>query len=98
MPDKSQPNLFGDRVLCPDVQNLPLIVSATSNHCEVLAPGSVYQPLLLDQQGSGVVSGPGALNREEEKFVRDLITYLYPKKDYPRQLPRPSYGESERSG
>lgn len=89
MPDKSQPNLFGDRVLCPDVQNLPLIVSATSNHCEVLAPGSVYQPLLLDQQGSGVVSGPGALNREEEKFVRDLITYLYPKKDYPKAASTP---------
>lgn len=89
MPDNSQPNLFGDRVLCPDVQNLPLIVSATGNHCEVLAPGSVYQPLLLDQQGSGVVSGPGALNREEEKFVRDLITYLYPKKDYPKAASTP---------
>lgn len=89
MPDKSQPNLFGDRVLCPDVQNLPLIVSATSNHCEVLAPGSVYQPLLLDQEGSGVLSGPGALNREEEKFVRDLITYLYPKKDYPKAASTP---------
>lgn len=89
MPEKSQPNLFGERVLCPDVQNLPLIVSATSNHCEVLAPGSVYQPLLLDQQGSGVVSGPGALNREEEKFVRDLITFLYPKKDYPKAASTP---------
>ena len=89
MPDKSQPNLFGDRVLCPDVQNLPLIVSATSNNCEVLAPGSVYQPLLLDQQGSGVLSGPGALNREEEQFVRDLITYLYPKKDYPKAASTP---------
>lgn len=89
MPEKSQPNLFGERVLCPDVQNLPLIVSATSNHCEVLAPGSVYQPLLLDQQGSGVVSGPGALNRKEEKFVRDLITFLYPKKDYPKAASTP---------
>lgn len=89
MPEKSQPNLFGERALCPDVQNLPLIVSATSNHCEVLAPGSVYQPLLLDQQGSGVVSGPGALNREEEKFVRDLITFLYPKKDYPKAASTP---------
>uniref|UniRef100_UPI004047326E hypothetical protein n=1 Tax=Yoonia sp. TaxID=2212373 RepID=UPI004047326E len=89
MPDNPQANLFGDRVLCPDVQNLPLIVSATSNHCEVLAPGSVYQPLLLDQQGSGVVSGPGALNREEEKFVRDLIMHLYPKKDYPKAASTP---------
>lgn len=89
MPDQSQPNLFGDRVLCPDVQNLPLIVSATSNHCEVLAPGSVYQPLLLDQKDSGVLSGPGSLNREEEKFVRDLITYLYPKKDYPKAAATP---------
>lgn len=89
MPDKSQPNLFGDRVLCPDVQNLPLIVSATNNLCEVLAPGSVYQPLLLDEQSSSVVSGPGALNREEEKFVRDLITYLYPQKNYPKAASTP---------
>lgn len=89
MPDNSQPNLFGDRVLCPDVQNLPLIVSATGNNCEVLAPGSVYQPLLLDQQGSGIVSGPGALNPQEEQFVRDLITHLYPKKDYPKAASTP---------
>ena len=88
MSDKSQPNLFGDRVLCPDVQNLPLIVSA-NNDCEVLAPGSVYQPLLLDQKDNRVIAGPGSLNREEEKFVRDLITFLYPRGEYPKSAASP---------
>ena len=35
------------------------------------------------------MSGPGALNREEEKFVRDLITCLYPRKDYPKAASTP---------
>lgn len=90
-----QGNLFGNAVSSSDVKNLPLILSA-NNDVEVLAPGSVYQPLLLDQFNDEVSAGPGSLNREEEKFVRDLITFLYPNGDPPKSPGSPlMWGEKQ---
>ena len=67
---------------CKDVANLPLIVSPLGRF-EVLAPGSIYQPILLTPNEKDIWVGPGTLDKNEEKFVRDLIGYLYPKGNHP---------------
>ena len=79
--------MFGTELNCPDVANLPLIIDARPGEIEVLAPGSVYKPLLLspDERQLNIQGiGPGALDRNEEMFVRDLIRYLYPCADHPK--------------
>jgi len=85
MADKTRPRqtgLFGAQPDCPDLDNLPLIVDP-QGMIEVMAPGSVYQPLLLSSKG-GVELGPGRLDEHEEALVRDLIRRLYPAGDHPK--------------
>ena len=81
-----QQGLFGTTMDCPDMENLPLIFDAKPGEIEVLAPGSVYQPLLLspDERQLNIQIGPGNLDRNEEKFVRDLIRFLYPAGKHPK--------------
>lgn len=88
MKKKNQPaplqgGLFGTSLDCPDMANLPLIVDP-QGEIEVLAPGSVYQPLLLSPKQDNIAVGPGTLNGEEERFVRDLIRFLYPSGNHPK--------------
>jgi hypothetical protein len=75
--------LFGTPLPCPDIDNLPLILEPRSQ-IEVLAPGSVYQPLLLKPEGDRIEVGPGKLDAHEEAFVRDLIKRLYPAGNHPK--------------
>jgi hypothetical protein len=77
-----QGELFKSAVTCPDIHNLPLITDPRGAY-EVRAPGSVFQPVLLTP-GQGIDVGPGKLGESEEKFVRDLIRFLYPKGDPPK--------------
>jgi len=78
-----QAALFSAPLPCPGIDNLPLIDEA-GGHIEVLAPGSVYQPLLLTPQQDAVEVGPGKLDAHEEAFVRDLIKRLYPAGNHPK--------------
>jgi len=71
------------RQTCPDVRNLPLILNPQGRF-EVMAPGSVYQPILLTPQQEGIEIGPGKLEINEEKFVLDLIHFLYPSGNPPK--------------
>ncbi len=91
-----QGGLFGTSFSCPDIDSLPLIVHPQSA-IEVLAPGSVYQPLLLKpDQNSGIEVGPGSLDAHEEAFVRDLIRYLYPAGNHPKSDKTPlKWGHKE---
>lgn len=84
-PQPKQGGLFGASLDCPDMANLPLIVEP-QGEIEVMAPGSVYQPLLLspDERHLNIRLGPGALDKNEEKFVRDLIRFLYPAGNHPK--------------
>lgn len=82
-PQSRQPGLFGTQPDCPDIDNLPLIVDP-QGMIEVMAPGSVYQPLLLTPRQDAVLVGPGKLDEHEEAFVRDLIRRLYPAGDHPK--------------
>ncbi|GAB2898565.1 hypothetical protein GCM10027046_30570 [Uliginosibacterium flavum] len=84
--NKNQPiqaGLFGAALSCPNVSGMPIIVEPMGG-IEVLAPGSVYQPLLLSSKSDEVDVGPGKLDSNEEAFVRDLIRYLYPAGDHPK--------------
>ncbi len=73
---------------CTHVDNLPLITDALGRF-EVLAPGSIYHPVLLTPDQKDVFVGPGTLDKHEEKFVHDLIGYLYPKGDHPKSPKTP---------
>jgi hypothetical protein len=80
---------------CTDIDNLPLITDP-SGRFEVLAPGSIYHPVLLTPDQKDVFVGPGTLDKHEEKFVRDLIGYLYPKGDHPKSPKTPlKWGEKD---
>ncbi|WP_295443096.1 hypothetical protein [uncultured Thiodictyon sp.] len=84
-PAPGQRELFGGTALdCPGIGNLPLIVDSHCAGIEVLAPGSVYQPLLLKPRDDRVDAGPGTLDLNEEAFVRDLILRLYPAGNHPK--------------
>lgn len=78
-----QRDLFTSAVTCPDIHNLPLITDPRGAY-EVRAPGSVYQPVLLTPGQATIDVGPGKLDINEEKFVRDLINYLYKGLDPPK--------------
>ncbi len=93
----SQGELFAASPLaCPDVANLPLIVDPHVASIEVMAPGSLYQPLLLRHQADAVDVGPGRLDLNEEAFVRDLIRRLYPAGNHPKSPKTPlRWGERE---
>lgn len=86
----------GSGLVCPDIGGMPLIVDPRGE-LEVMAPGSVYQPLLLKpQEGSNVVLGPGQLDAHEEAFVRDLIKWLYPAGNHPSSVSTPlKWGDKE---
>lgn len=88
-PAPTQAGLFGECAVCPTLANLPLIVDPLGSGIEVLAPGSVYQPLLLSRHSDQVEAGPGKLDTKEEAFISDLIRFLYPKRDYPRSEKTP---------
>ena len=77
-----QDAMFGVSLACADIDNLPLI-GPQQGGVEVLAPGSVYQPLLLTRDQANVEVGPGKLDASEEAFVRNLITRLYPAGNHP---------------
>ena len=83
-----QMGLFGTALPCPDIENLPLIVDP-QGAIEVLAPGSIYQPLLLSPQQDTIDVGPGTLDAHEEAFVRDLIRFLYPAGNHPKSARTP---------
>ncbi|AGX88545.1 hypothetical protein [Candidatus Symbiobacter mobilis] len=90
-----QSGLFGVPFRCPDIDNLPLIVDP-QGAVEVLAPGSVYQPLLLKPNEEGIDVGPGQLDEHEEAFVRDLIRRLYPAGNHPKSDKTPlRWGDKE---
>jgi hypothetical protein len=90
-----QGGLFGASLLCPDIDNLPLIVEPPGS-IEVLAPGSVYQPLLLSPRQDDIDVGPGKLDEHEEAFVRDLIRRLYPAGNHPKSDKTPlQWGSKE---
>lgn len=77
-----QNGLFGTSFSCPDVGGMPIIVDPKGEF-EVMAPGSVYQPLLLSPRRDDIDVGPGKLDEHEEAFVRDLIRRLYPAGNHP---------------
>jgi len=82
--------MFGGTLQCPNVAQLPVIADATAGEFEVLAPGSVYQPLLLEPpEGDRWSLAPGALNAEERRFVDDLVRHLYPSGEPPKALGAP---------
>lgn len=90
-----QGGLFGASLSCPDIDNLPLIVDP-KGEIEVLAPGSVYQPLLLSPRQDNIDVGPGKLDEHEEAFVRDLIRRLYPAGNHPKSEKTPlKWGDKE---
>ena len=90
-----QNGLFGVPISCPDIDNLPLIVEPQGS-IEVLAPGSVYQPLLLSPGQDDIDVGPGKLDENEEAFVRDLIRRLYPAGNHPKSDKTPlKWGSKE---
>lgn len=90
-----QSGLFGASLSCPDIDNLPLIVEPQGG-IEVLAPGSVYQPLLLSPRQDDIDVGPAKLDEHEEAFVRDLIRRLYPAGNHPKSDKTPlKWGEKE---
>jgi hypothetical protein len=90
-----QGGLFGASLSCPDIDNLPLIVEP-QGAIEVLAPGSVYQPLLLSPREDSIDVGPGKLDEHEEAFVRDLIRRLYPAGNHPKSSQTPlKWGHKE---
>lgn len=90
-----QDAMFGASLACPDIDNLPLIVPSQGD-VEVLAPGSVYQPLLLTRDQANVEVGPGKLDPSEEAFVRNLITRLYPAGNHPKSDKTPlKWGKKE---
>ena len=80
--------LFGSGLSCPDVGGLPLI-SEPAGAYEVLAPGSLYQPLLLNPAQKNIDVSPAPLDEYEEKFVRDLLRVLYPAGNPPRSPKTP---------
>jgi len=73
---------------CTDVDNLPLIMKPSGSF-EVLAPGSIYQPVLLTPNQKDILVGPGTLDKHEADFVRHLIQYLYPNGDHPKSRKTP---------
>ena len=96
-----QNGLFGTPVgstsglVCPDIGGMPLIVDPRGA-LEVMAPGSVYQPLLLKPRQDNVIIGPGQLDGNEEAFVRDLIKWLYPAGNHPNSVNTPlRWGDKE---
>jgi len=78
---------------CTDVDNLPLIIKPSGSF-EVLAPGSIYQPILLTPNQKDIQVGPGTLDNHEKDFVRHLIQYLYPNGDSPKSRKTPLHWES----
>ena len=85
-----QGGLYGGALECPLVEHLPLVIH-DAGRLEVLAPGHLYQPLLLDpgKGAADVKISPGALEANERKFVVDLIKRLYPDGSPPRSLGAP---------
>lgn len=85
-----QESLFAASPLtCPGMENIPLILDSHVSAIEVLAPGSVYQPLLLEPKQDHIDAGPGTLDEHEEAFVRDLIRFLYPAGNHPKSEKTP---------
>ncbi|HYN78070.1 MAG TPA: hypothetical protein VES73_09795 [Lamprocystis sp. (in: g-proteobacteria)] len=92
----TQGELFGGPLACQGMENCPLIVDRHVGHIEVMAPGSVYQPLLLKPREDFIDVGPGHLDQNEERFVRDLIHRLYPAGNHPKSPKTPlKWGERE---
>lgn len=89
-----QNGLFGASLSCPDIDNLPLLIEPQGS-IEVLAPGSVYQPLLLSPTEDNIEVGPGKLDSSEEAFVRDLIRRLYPSGNHPKSDKTPLKWENK---
>lgn len=90
-----QQGLLGGELACPDVAHLPLI-SDDQGKLEVLAPGHLYQPLLLKPGTGDIDIQPGALDDNERKFVADLVKRLYPDGAPPRALGAPlKWGKRE---
>ncbi len=83
-----QSGLFGGSLSCPDIGGMPIIVDPKGEF-EVMAPGSVYQPLLLTPHQGDIDVGPGKLDEHEEAFVRDLIRRLYPAGNHPKSEKTP---------
>lgn len=83
-----QGGLLGAELSCPDVAQLPL-VSDDQGKLEVLAPGHLYQPMLLKSRTGDIDIQPGALDDNERKFVADLVRRLYPDGSAPRALGAP---------
>lgn len=82
-PTSTQGGLFGSGFSCPNLDALPLIMDPKGAY-EVLAPGSVYQPVLLPPDQQHIDVGPGKLEKNEAQFVRDLIRFLYPAGNAPK--------------
>lgn len=83
-----QGGLLGSELTCPDVAQLPL-VSDDQGKLEVLAPGHLYQPMLLKSRTGDIDIQPGALDDNERRFIADLVKRLYPDGSAPRALGAP---------
>lgn len=79
----TQAGLLGRGLQCPHVDSLPLIGS-DAGKLEVLAPGHAYQPVLLAPSTGDIRIHPGALEKNEQRMVVDLVRTLYPANDPPR--------------
>jgi hypothetical protein len=94
-PAHGQGAFFGTQLPCQDLGNLPLILEPRGG-IEVLAPGSIYQPLLLKPASEEIDVGPGWLDGNEEAFVHHLIRHLYPGDNHPRSPQTPlRWGERD---
>ena len=87
-PAPMQAGLLGGEISCPSVDHLPLIIDA-GGKLEVLAPGHLYQPLLLRPDSSDITIYPEGLDPNEQKFVADLVRRLYPDGSPPLALGAP---------
>ena len=83
-----QAGLLGGEISCPSVDHLPLIIDA-GGKLEVLAPGHLYQPLLLRPDSADITIYPQGLEPNEQKFVADLVRRLYPDGSPPLALGAP---------
>ncbi|MBS0215401.1 MAG: hypothetical protein JSR50_06540 [Proteobacteria bacterium] len=90
-----QGGLLGTALHCPVVEQLPLVTD-DRGELEVLAPGHLYQPLLLKPGSGDIEIHPGALEKNERKFVVDLVKRLYPDGSPPQALGAPlKWGKRE---
>ena len=84
-------DLFGTGVTIhgENFANIPLITNSNVDDVEVLVPGHIYSPVLVEHRPGKVSVGPGALIESEKQFVCDLLSYICPNGDCPKHPSTP---------